>query len=109
MNSKLFSYNIYRQIAIAVLLLLAVDCGKTSNASEPTVDLLPVPFQDAVNINTATVEELQNIPKIGPKLAQEIVDYRNRHGAFRRPEHLMLVQGISDKRFREIRSYIRVE
>ena len=108
-NSKLFSYNTYRQIAIAIFLLLTVSCGNTSTTPEQTAYPSPVSFEDTVNINTANVEELQRIPGIGPRLSQEIVDYRNRHGSFRRPEHIMLVQGISDRRFREIRSYIRVE
>ena len=63
----------------------------------------------AVNINTATAEELEKLPHIGEKTAREIVEYREKYGKFRRPEHLMLVKGISDERFREIKNLIKVE
>jgi competence protein ComEA len=65
--------------------------------------------EDAININTASAAELQSIPFIGEKLAQRIVEFREANGPFRRPEHLMLVQGISDMRFRQIRRLVRVE
>ena len=63
----------------------------------------------AININTAPAAELERIPHIGAKKALEIIEYRERFGVFRRTEHLMLVRGISDGRFREIRHLIRVE
>lgn len=63
----------------------------------------------AVNINTASAAEIENIQYIGPKLAQKIVEFREAHGPFRRAEYLMLVPGISDKRFRQIRSLIKTE
>jgi len=63
---------------------------------------------DSIDINTANNFDLQRIPYIGEKLAAEIVVFRQKHGPFRRPEHLMLINGISDRRFREIRHLIRV-
>lgn len=69
----------------------------------------PDPLPHAININTASAEELQKIPYIGGTLAAKIVEHRNVHGPFRRVEHLMLVQGIGDKRFRKIRPLLRVE
>jgi len=61
-----------------------------------------------VNINTASAAELEKLPHIGAKTAQAIVEYRERFGEFRRPEHLLLVPRISDKKFREIRHLIGV-
>lgn len=66
-------------------------------------------FTNTVNINTATAEELELLPRIGPKTAQNIVKFREEHGPFRRIEHLMQIRGISEKRFREIRPFLRVE
>lgn len=66
-------------------------------------------FEHAININTATLDELQRIPHIGEKLAERIIEYRTVNGPFRRVEHLMLIDGISDKRFRKIRPMVRVE
>lgn len=64
---------------------------------------------DAVNINEASVEELELIPHIGRSMALKIIEHRETNGPFTRPEHLILIQGISDKRFRKIRHLIRVE
>lgn len=47
-----------------------------------------------VNLNTASVEELQTLPKVGPKLAQRIVDWRNQSGPFRSVSDLDAVPGI---------------
>ena len=62
-----------------------------------------------VNINTASVEELEKLPDVGAKLAERIVEHRETYGKFRKPEHLILVQGISDKRFRQIQNLIKTE
>ena len=60
----------------------------------------------SVNINTGPVAELEKLPGVGQKTAQAIVEHREQHGAFRRVEHLMLVQGVSESRFVEIRPLI---
>ncbi len=59
-----------------------------------------------VNVNHATREELERLPGIGPALAARIVEHRERHGRFRRAEHLLLVRGISERRFRQLRPYV---
>lgn len=64
---------------------------------------------ETVNINTATHEELMRVPFIGEKLADDILSFRESYGRFRRPEHLLLLDGFSDRRFREIRHLIRTE
>ena len=61
------------------------------------------------NINTASVKELEKLPGIGKGLAERIVEHREKYGPFRRPEHLIMVRGISDKRFRALRDLITVE
>ena len=61
-----------------------------------------------VNINTASAGELEALPGIGQVLAERIVAHRQRYGPFRRAEHLMMVQGISDHKFRAIRSLVIV-
>ena len=62
-----------------------------------------------VNINTASAAELETLPYIGPKLARQVIEHRQTHGPFRKPEHLMLIPGMSDRRFRAIRHLISVE
>jgi competence protein ComEA len=62
-----------------------------------------------LNINAATAGELEKLPGVGKVIAERIVSYRARYGPFRRPEHLMMVTGISDRKFRELRPMIVVE
>src|SRR5947208_4664140 len=62
-----------------------------------------------ININTASEKELEKLPGIGRGLADRIVEHREKYGPFRRPEHLIMVRGISDKRFRALRDSIAVE
>ena len=61
-----------------------------------------------ININTATVSQLQMLPNIGETLAQRIVDYRNTHGDFASIEDITLVEGIGQKRLEEIQEFITV-
>lgn len=65
--------------------------------------------ENAININKANLEELQKLPHVGAKTAEKIIIHREKFGDFRRPEHLLLVTGISDKRFRNMRSMIKVK
>jgi len=62
-----------------------------------------------ININTASPDEMERLPGIGHALAARIVAHRQQYGRFRRPEHLMMVRGISDRRFRGLRAQITVE
>ena len=62
----------------------------------------------AVNINTATKEQLDALPGIGPVKAQAIVDYRNANGPFRSPEDVMKVRGIKEGEFGKIKDQISV-
>jgi competence protein ComEA len=62
-----------------------------------------------VNINDASPAELEKLPGIGRGLAARIVAHRAEYGRYRRPEHLMMVRGISDRRFRALRPLIKAE
>ena len=61
-----------------------------------------------VNVNTASSAELARLPRVGEKLAQRIVDHRQQHGAFRRPEDLMEVKGVGEKMFQSLKPYVAV-
>ena len=61
-----------------------------------------------ININTATLEELDTLPNIGPAYAQAIVDYRNEHGPFKTIEDIKNVPHIGDSTFEKIRDKITV-
>lgn len=59
-----------------------------------------------ININTATSEQLQTLPNIGPVLAQRIIHYRETHGLFADPAELANVEGIGITRLQDILDYI---
>ncbi len=88
--------------------------GRLSNQSPPKTarqnQILPDnPAPKRININTAAAEELEKLPGIGPGFTQRIVEHREKYGRFRRSEHLIMVRGISDRRFRALRELITVE
>jgi competence ComEA-like helix-hairpin-helix protein len=62
-----------------------------------------------VNLNTATAEQLETLPGIGPDLAQRILDYRTDNGPFKTIEGLLNVKGIGDGKFAKLRDQITVE
>jgi comEA protein len=61
-----------------------------------------------VNLNTATVAELEALPGIGAKVAARIVEYRTSKGPFRKIEDLMNVQGVGEKSFLKLKSRLTV-
>jgi competence protein ComEA len=67
------------------------------------------PPKAKVNINTANQAELESLPRIGPKVAQRIIDYRTQNGNFKRIEDLMKVKGIGEKIFAQLKDLITVQ
>lgn len=93
-----------------VILCFLPGCSKQKEVKQ----VLPIQNQiltsaSAINVNTASAEELEKLPRIGAVLARKIVEHREKYGKFHKPEHLLLVDGISDSRFREIKSLVKVE
>jgi len=62
-----------------------------------------------INVNSATVEQLEMLPRIGTKTAQSIIEYRTQNGPFKRVEDLTNVKGIGEKTLEELKSYIILE
>jgi len=61
-----------------------------------------------INLNTATVQDLTKLPRIGEKVAQRIVEYRTKHGGFKKTEELMNVKGIGEKTFDKMREHLSI-
>ena len=61
-----------------------------------------------INLNTATLEQLEELPGVGPVTAKSIIDFRTKSGPFKRTEDLLAVPRISKKRFQKIAPYITV-
>jgi competence protein ComEA len=61
-----------------------------------------------INLNTATVDQLETLPGIGRKTAERILDYRQKNGPFKKIEELMNVKGIGEKSFLKIKPQLSV-
>ncbi|HBP24111.1 MAG TPA: hypothetical protein DD632_01225 [Oribacterium sp.] len=61
-----------------------------------------------INLNTATLEELDALPGVGPSTAQNIITYRETYGGFAAPEEIMNVKRIGEKTYEKLKDYISV-
>lgn len=86
---------------LALVLGLVLTTGLASAAAKPAP-------AGKVNINSATAEQLVALPGVGAKLAARIVEFRQKSGGFKSPQELMNVQGIGEKNFLKIQSYLTV-
>jgi competence protein ComEA len=62
-----------------------------------------------INLNTATIKELETLPGIGPALAKRIVAFRQERHGFKRVEELLAIPGISEKKWKAIREKVEVK
>lgn len=112
-SGKSYYFHIYiftlKLLLVSVLCFLMLNCDKKEAKQFLSTESQISISKSALDINKASAEELEKLPNIGAKIAQEIINHREKFGAFRKPEHLLLVRGISDKRFREIKYLIKAE
>ena len=120
---SLASSRINLLIVLLSFAMAAITCSGCARRQRSTSSARRPPANDAaqnqtnagvtanprININTAAAAELETLPGIGPALAQRIIEHRQKNGPFRRPEHLIMIRGFSDKRFRALRDLITVE
>lgn len=62
-----------------------------------------------IHLNTASRAELEQLPGVGEGIAGRIIEHREKFGPFRRVEHVLMVRGISESRFRQMRPFLTVE
>ena len=82
--------------------------SSSSSASSEKASASRLAPGERININTASAEELDKLPEIGPVKAQAIVDYRNANGKFASIEDVMKVSGIKEGTFAKIKDHITV-
>jgi len=90
---------IRRSIAFVAALAIALTALPALAADSP---------QGVVNVNTASAAQLEAIPGVGPALASRIVEHRDKNGAFKKVEDLMLVRGIGEKSFERLRPWVAI-
>lgn len=104
-------------IAIAVAALLALALGIRMDRRPREITAPPVHSVDAqalwkaerIDVNSASAAELEELPGIGPALAEAIIQYREEHGSFESIEELDQVPGIGPAKIEAVRPYIRLE
>jgi competence protein ComEA len=99
--------NLARKVIDGEQILVGVPGGA---APAPGVSGGPVAGAPAgpIDLNAATVDQLQQLPGVGPVLAQRIIDFRTQHGGFQSVDQLREVTGIGERRFAEISRQVRV-
>jgi len=103
-----------RLVIVLLLAIVASACVKRdfTQPGNPAPSNLSTSQQTSIariNINTASPGELEKLPGIGKALAARIIEHREKYGPFRRAEHLIIVRGFSDRRFRTLQELITVE
>ena len=94
---------------VAALFLLVAPVG--ADAAGKAVSKTEAPqtrLVGVVNINTATSEQLELLPGVGPARARRIIEFRKAHGSFRKVEDLVQVSGIGEKAFVRMRPHCRI-
>ena len=88
-------------VLVAISFLMAFTTHSISSQKKPGASKL-------VNINTAGVKQLSELPRIGEKTAQRIIEFRKKNGKFKRTQDLMKVKGIGEKTFKKLEKMITV-
>ena len=92
-------------LAIGVTVLVSQPLFAATQSPAPAA---AAPSTPAINLNTATLEQLETLPGIGRKTAERILEYRTKSGSFKRIEELMNVKGIGEKSFLKLKPLVVV-
>lgn len=100
--------NLARKVTDGEQILVGVPGG--APVGTPTGPVSPggLPAGGQVDLNTATVAQLEDLPGVGPVLAQRIVDWRTEHGRFTSVDELQEVSGVGEKKFESLKPHVRV-
>ena len=88
----------HRRLLTLILVALAVTAVTwTAESSQPS---------GVVNINTASSEELELLPRVGPALAGRIIEFREANGPFQTVDEILAVKGIGENSFEKLKPFI---
>ncbi len=92
-------------LAFSSLLIVIAIVSVTAQVRAETKHAPPA---HSIDLNSATVEQLQQVPGIGPGTAKAIVNFRQKSGPFQKVEDLLAIKGISKARFEKMRPYLTI-
>lgn len=102
--------------AVFFFILIGIFVGRNTagpyipiDSTKETISQTQSQLDGKIDINTATTEQLQLIPGIGPSIADRIIEYRTENGGFKTIEEIQNVNGIGEKKFNEMKPYIKVQ
>ncbi len=102
-----------RRVCFLIMVAMAMAAMTTSQAAEAGQGKAPkgkteAPSSAPLNLNTATVAQLEALPGVGANTAKLIVEHRQKNGGFKKVEELMNIKGIGEKSFLKLKSMVTV-
>ena len=96
-------------LPVLLMATVLVSCARPEQSATSNAVPRAASSRPCVNLNTASIEELIQLPGIGEVLGRRIVEHRQRHGPFRRPEEIIIIEGFSEQKYRALATLICVE
>ena len=92
---------------VATILTMAGAVGRADSSAQPQQSAAPA-AATVLNLNTATQADLEKLPGVGPAMAKQILDYRQKNNGFKKVEELMNIKGIGEKSFLKLKPLVTV-
>lgn len=92
----------------AALIVLAMMASTVVEAQDKAPKTVAATASAPLNLNTATLTQLESLPGIGMKVAERIVEFRQKNGGFKKVEDLMNVRGVGEKSFLKLKPMLTV-
>jgi comEA protein len=86
---------------LLLIISLLVPAAAMAQKAKPT-------STEKVNINTASVDQLETLPGVGPAMAKKIVEHRSKNGKFSKVEEILNIKGIGEKKFQKMKDRLTV-